>query len=206
MSERKNPPLLSAIWADIGEWVRVKGRATTASHGQINAFGPGPRSLLDVLGLPGFWAVTLWRVANALHDAGLRPMSRLAYFANMVLFSADLAPGAVVGPGMVMPHPVGVACASDAVLGARCRLMGLVRLGGAGRADRLGHPVIGDDVWIMDGAKVFGPVAVGHRSIIGTNALVTKDVPAETVAVVAAPGGLQLRPRDTASEVSQVLR
>ena len=36
--------------------------------------------------------------------------------------------------------------------------------------------VIGNDVWIGDGAVIMEGVTVGHGAIIGTNALVTKDV------------------------------
>jgi serine O-acetyltransferase len=161
----KNPPLLSALRADARELSKVKA----ADRGAIG--------IVDALMLPGFWAVALWRVGNSLHEKKIRPLSRLCYAANMVLFGTDLASGAVVGPGFVMPHPVGVGVASDCVIGARCRIMGLARLGGSGKRGRVGHPVLADDVWVLDGAKIFGPVEVGEHSIIGSAAIVTADVP-----------------------------
>ncbi|MBK8758549.1 MAG: hypothetical protein IPM08_15965 [Actinomycetales bacterium] len=63
-----------------------------------------------------------------------------------------------------MPHPVGVGVAGDVVIGERCHIMGLVRIGGSGQGGKPGHAVIGDDTWFMDGCKVLGPVHIGDRS------------------------------------------
>jgi serine O-acetyltransferase len=50
-----------------------------------------------------------------------------------------------------------------------------------------GRPSIGDDVRITAGAKVFGAITIGDRSVIGANAVVLKDVPPDcTVAGVPA--------------------
>ncbi|MCU1537265.1 MAG: serine acetyltransferase [Humibacillus sp.] len=171
-----NPPLLAALRADARELSKVKA----ADRGAVG--------IVDALMLPGFWSGALWRVGNALHDRKIRPLSRLCYITNMILFGADLASGASVGPGLVMPHPVGVAIASDVVIGSRCRIMGLVRIGGSGKGGRGGHPVLGDDVWVLDGGKIFGPVEVGSQSVVGASAMVTRDVP---------PRMLVLPPRET---------
>ena len=45
------------------------------------------------------------------------------------------------------------------------------------------HPTIEDNVVIGAGAKVLGPITIGEGSAIGANAVVTKDVPAEHIAV-----------------------
>ncbi|GEP19738.1 LbetaH domain-containing protein [Pediococcus argentinicus] len=53
---------------------------------------------------------------------------------------------------------------------------------GTSKWENLGGPVIGRNVIIADGAKVVGPVIVGDNSIIGTGAIITKDVPANSIA------------------------
>ncbi|GEK28583.1 serine acetyltransferase [Furfurilactobacillus siliginis] len=58
--------------------------------------------------------------------------------------------------------------------------------------ENLGNPVIGKHVVIADGAKVVGPIVIGDNSIIGTGAIITKDVPANSVAY----GVNQVKPRD----------
>jgi serine O-acetyltransferase len=185
MTQPSNPPLRSALKADAAELSKVKGSGKRGWSG-----------VLDVLTLPGFWSVALWRVGNTLHERGLRPLSRLTYVANLVLFGADLPAGAVVGPGVVMPHPVGVAMASDVVIGSRCRIMRGVGVGGSGKADRAGHPVIGDDVWLLDRAAVFGPVRIGDRAVIGASAIVGQDIPADMLVLLSrAATELRIRPR-----------
>ena len=140
-----------------------------------------------MLALPGTWAVLLFRTAAACHRASLllRPLSRLLYFANVVLFGADLAPGATVGPGLVIPHPTGTGWGSDLVVGRHAIMTGMVRFGTAAAEDsaRVGHPSLGDDVVMLDGAKVMGPVHVGDRAVVAANALVLHDVPPDVVVV-----------------------
>lgn len=161
-----NPGLRRAIRSDLAEMAKAKGTPF-----------PSVGGLLDVLSLPGMWATILWRIAIAAHHRGLKPVSRFIYFFNIVLFGAELQPGVVVGPGVVIPHPVGIAIASGCTLGARCRLMRGMGMGGNANPERPGHPTLGDDVWILDGAKIFGPTTIGDRSIVGTSAIISEDVP-----------------------------
>lgn len=143
---------------------------------------PSAYGLVDILMLPGTWAVLFFRVSTELHRRRLRPLSRIVYFLNCVLFGADLAPSATVGPGLALPHPVGVAF-GEVRVGRRARLMGGVRLGGAGAEDpdMDGFPTLGDDCYLFDGAKVFGTVSVGDRVVVGTNAVVSRSVPSDVV-------------------------
>ena len=53
----------------------------------------------------------------------------------------------------------------------------LVTLGTGHHEGREGRPVIGDNVKIMTGATVFGPVRIGDNVTIGAGAVVFKDVP-----------------------------
>lgn len=138
---------------------------------------PSLRGLLDVLTLPGTWAVIVFRLGSTAHHRGMRPISRFLYFLNIVVFGADMPTGAVIQPGLALPHPVGVAFAGGIRVGRRALLMRNIAIGGAGNPKRPGHPVLGDDVTLLDSAAVFGPVMVGDRSVIGANAVVVDDVP-----------------------------
>lgn len=55
----------------------------------------------------------------------------------------------------------------------------------------LGNPVIGAHVVVADGAKVLGPIIIGDNSVIGAGAIITKDVPANSVAF----GVNQIKPK-----------
>lgn len=107
---------------------------------------------------------------------------------NHLLTGADLAWQASVGPGLRLYHPTGVVLGPDVVAGAGCVLqqgvtLGSVRERGRMADGRLDSPVLGDDVTVGAGARVLGPISVGDRSIVGANAVVLADVPADHLAV-----------------------
>jgi serine O-acetyltransferase len=62
-----------------------------------------------------------------------------------------------------------------------------VTLGGTGFATGKRHPTIEDNVTIGSGAKLLGPITVGHGSKIGANSVVIHDVPPNST-VVGNPG------------------
>ena len=139
-----------------------------------------PLTVIDVLLHPGVMAVILYRLASFFHRWYLRPISRLLYIVNYILFSCELTPSSHIGPGLAMPHPVGVGVSNNARLGRNVTVLGLVRIGGAWGTR--GQPVIGDECYLMDGAKVWGAVTIGDRAIIGGDSMVLKDIPPNMVA------------------------
>src|SRR5699024_10208363 len=58
-----------------------------------------------------------------------------------------------------------------------------VTLGGTSMEQTKRHPTIGNHVLIGSGAKILGPVVVGDNSAVGANAVVVKDVAADSSAV-----------------------
>lgn len=59
--------------------------------------------------------------------------------------------------------------------------------------ENLGNTVIGKNVVIADGAKIVGPIIIGDNSVIGTGAIITKDVPENSIAF----GVNKIKPRDS---------
>jgi serine O-acetyltransferase len=148
-----------------------------------------PADYIDALMIPGVVSVILFRLTTYCHDAGLRPLSRILYFMNVVLFGSSLPPSAEVGPGLVIPHPVGMGFSSNVKIGSNVTLFAGSLIGAAGYEDRSkdGLPTIGDGAFIFTRAQVVGPVNVGNDAIIGANAVVMKDVPPGAI-VLGAPG------------------
>ena len=68
-------------------------------------------------------------------------------------------------------------------MGEFCNLSQGVTIGQAGRGGEQYSPVIGDRVYIAPGVKIFGKVMIGNDVAIGANAVVTKDLPDNAVAV-----------------------
>ena len=62
-----------------------------------------------------------------------------------------------------------------------------VTLGGTGFATGKRHPTVEDSVTIGSGAKLLGPIVVGHGAKIGANTVVIHDVPPNST-VVGIPG------------------
>ena len=62
-----------------------------------------------------------------------------------------------------------------------------VTLGGTGFATGKRHPTVQDNVTIGSGAKLLGPITIGHGAKIGANSVVITDVPANST-VVGNPG------------------
>jgi serine O-acetyltransferase len=87
-----------------------------------------------------------------------------------------------VGPGLYIGHYGGIFVNPGSVLGRNVTLSQGVTIG-----DNNGTPVVGDNVYIAAGAKVFGPIRVGNNVKIGANAVVHADLPDNSV-VALSPG------------------
>ena len=62
-----------------------------------------------------------------------------------------------------------------------------VTLGGTGLEPGKRHPTVEDNVTVGSGAKLLGPIRIGHGAKIGANSVVIHDVPPNTT-VVGNPG------------------
>ena len=85
----------------------------------------------------------------------------------------------------------------------------LDKIGVTGDGADCGIPVIGDDVYIAPGARVFGRIRVGNNVKIGPNTCVYRDVPDNAVLVLdpgyvilSYKGNRQLRSVDTRRSAS----
>jgi serine O-acetyltransferase len=94
-------------------------------------------------------------------------------------FGLEISPGADIGGGLYIAHPVGTVIAVRR-MGRNCSIIAAVTLG---MRNKWEFPQIGDDVFIGAGARVLGPVRVGHGARIGANAVVIDDVPEGATAV-----------------------
>jgi serine O-acetyltransferase len=96
-------------------------------------------------------------------------------------------PAAKIGDGFFIDHGMGVVIGETAEIGNDVTLYQGVTLGGTGFATGKRHPTVEDNVTIGSGAKLLGPISVGHGSKIGANSVVIHDVPPNCT-VVGNPG------------------
>lgn len=85
-------------------------------------------------------------------------------------------PKNVFGPGLCLVHYGTIVVSNLAKVGSNCRLHPSTSIG-----DYNGAPVIGDNVYIGPGAKIYGNIKVGNNVAIGANSVVNKDIPDDVI-------------------------
>ncbi len=149
---------------------------------------PAARSTMEVvLSYPGVYAVSVHRLAHALHAAGVPLLPRVWSEHAHSRTGIDIHPGAMIGPGFFIDHGTGVVIGETCVIGARVKLYQGVTLGALSFAnDEHGNPIKGikrhpdveDRVIIYAGATILGgQTVIGHHSTIGGNVWLVHSVP-----------------------------
>ena len=77
---------------------------------------------------------------------------------------------------------MGVVIGETAEIGDDVMLYHGVTLGGRSLEHGKRHPTLGNRVVVGAGAKILGPLTIGDDSAIGANAVVTHDVPEDSIA------------------------
>jgi serine O-acetyltransferase len=149
------------------------------------ARGVGSSEILAIW--PGVHAVLAYRVAHALHVAHVPLVPRLIAGVARLLTGIEIHPAAQIGRGLFIDHGMGVVIGETAEIGDDVTLYQGVTLGGTGFACGKRHPTVQDNVTIGSGAKLLGPITVGHGSKVGANSVVIHDVPPNST-VVGNPG------------------
>lgn len=137
----------------------------------------------------GFWALAVYRYGRWRY--GVRPVLlrkvcsaiyHLLYKLVQILTGIELPCEVPIGRNFVIDHFGGIIVSGYARFGDNCRIRNGVVIGLARREDPRA-PWIGNDVDIGAGAKLLGPITVGDNVLIGANAVVVTDVPANSTAV-----------------------
>jgi serine O-acetyltransferase len=152
--------------------------------------GPYLLRVLRCWCIPGLQATAVLRFgqwAKQRHVA-IRVVADPVYVVlNMLIklcWGIELPRSARIGRGLYIGHFGGIHVSSAAVIGRNCNLSQDVTIGVAGSGEKRGVPVIGDNVYLAPGARVFGRIRIGNNVKIGANAVVYKDIPDEAVVVL----------------------
>ena len=146
---------------------------------------PAARSRWEVLTCyPGLHAVLLHRLAHGCWNLGLQWIGRFISHVSRWLTGIEIHPAAKIGERVFFDHAMGVVVGETAEIGDGCTIYQGVTLGGTSlyKGEKR-HPTLGKDVVIGAGAKVLGGFTVGDGARVGSNAVVTKPVPAGATAV-----------------------
>ncbi len=183
MSETTTLPLSATDDAPAGLWAQIREDLRCVFERD-----PAARSTLEVLTTyPGLHAIMLHRVAHALWLRQLRFPARLLSFLARAFTNVDIHPGASIGRRFFIDHGAGVVIGETAEVGHDVTLYHGVTLGGTSWNKGKRHPTLGDGVVVGAGAKILGPIQIGHRVRVGANSVVVKHVPSDRT-VVGIPG------------------
>ncbi len=162
------------------------GALSTLREDLDNARSHDPAGRGDVenaLVYSGLHAIWSHRLAHQLwaRPAGRGPALVLAQLTRF-LTGIEIHPGATIGRRFFIDHGMGVVIGETTEIGDDVMLYHGVTLGGRSLNKGKRHPTIGNRVTVGAGAKVLGPIFIGEDSAIGANAVVTHDVPADSIA------------------------
>ncbi|MFC3609102.1 serine O-acetyltransferase [Stutzerimonas tarimensis] len=145
---------------------------------------PAARNAVEVLTCyPGLHAVWVHRVAHWLWVRDWKLLARLLSHTSRWITGIEIHPGARIGRRFFIDHGFGIVIGETAEIGDDVTIYQGVTLGGTSWNKGKRHPTLEDGVVVGAGAKVLGPFTVGAGAKIGSNAVVTKAVPAGATAV-----------------------
>lgn len=144
-----------------------------------------------ILAYPSFEALSVFRMAHALHEMGIPLLPRMMTEYAHKNTGIDIHPGASIGTHFFIDHGTGVVIGETAVIGNRVKLYQGVTLGAKSfPLDEHGnpikgiqrHPTLGDGVVVYAGATILGgDTVIGDGAVIGGNVWLTHSVEAGSV-------------------------
>jgi serine O-acetyltransferase len=166
----------------IGE---VRADVAAARDRDPAARGVGTLEILTSWG--GVQAILSHRVAHALHESGVPFVPMALSYGSRAVTGVEIHPAARIGGDFFIDHGSGVVIGETTEIGCCVTIYQGATLGGTGFQRGKRHPTVEDFVTIGSGAKLLGPITVGHGAKIGANTVVIEDVPPDST-VVGNPG------------------
>jgi serine O-acetyltransferase len=152
---------------------------------------PAARSKLSViLTYPGVKAIFLYKIANFFSVAKFYLVARMISQLARFITGIEIHPAAKIGKNLFIDHGMGVVIGETSEIGDNVTIYHNATLGGISPSINSNeqrhvkrHPTLKDNVVVGSGAQVLGPIEVGKNAKIGSNAVVTKDVPENAVMI-----------------------
>ncbi len=140
-----------------------------------------------VICYPGIYAITVHRIAHALHGLQVPLIPRMLHEHAHSRTGIDIHPGATIGESFFVDHGTGVVIGETTHIGANCKIYQGVTLGAksfpvdeAGRLRRgvKRHPTLDDNVTVYAGATILGAdTHIGHGTTVNGGVFLTQSVP-----------------------------
>jgi len=124
------------------------------------------------------------RICSYLDEQGLKLLLqpfRIRLRRLQLKFGLEISYKSKIGQGFRISHGFGIVIHPNAVIGENCTIMQNCTIGNNIFRSRDQVAVIGDNVSFGAGAKIVGPIIIGNNVAIGANAVVTHDIPDNSI-------------------------
>ena len=150
---------------------------------------PAAKSKLSlVLTYPGVKAIFFHRIANFFAIAKFDLVARIISQTIRFFTGIEIHPGATIGKNLFIDHGMGVVIGETSEINDNVTIYHNVTLGGTSpsintneQRNSKRHPTLEENVVVGSGAQILGPIVIGKNSLIGANAVVTKDVAEKSI-------------------------
>jgi serine O-acetyltransferase len=138
---------------------------------------PAARNYLQILLLyPGVHALFWYKVGHFFWKIKFKFIAELISLITRFFTGIEIHPGAIIGKRLFIDHGYGVVIGETSVIGDDCTIYHGVTLGSNKYDHKKRHPTIKNNVIIGSHAQIIGNIVINDFAIIGSNAIVTKDV------------------------------
>ena len=152
---------------------------------------PAAKSKLSlILTYPGVKAIFFHKIANFFAIAKFDLIARIISQFSRFLTGIEIHPKAKIGKNLFIDHGMGVVIGETSEIGKNVTIYHNVTLGGIApsinsndQRNTKRHPTLEDNVVVGSGAQILGPIIIKKNSLVGANAVVTKDVPENAVMI-----------------------
>ena len=150
---------------------------------------PAAKSKISlILTYPGVKAIFFHRIANFFAIAKFDLVARIISQISRFFTGIEIHPKAKIGKNLFIDHGMGVVIGETSEISDNVTIYHNVTLGGTSpsintneQRNSKRHPTWEANVVVGSGAQILGPVVIGKNSLIGANAVVTKDVPEKSI-------------------------
>lgn len=165
---------------------------------------PAARSKAEIFFLyPGFRALRRHKKAQWFYKHNMPFLARYISQKTAQKTGIEIHPAAKIGKRVVIDHGTGIVIGETAEIGDDVIIYQGVTLGGTGKDMGKRHPTIERGVMIGSGAKVLGPITVGHCAKIAAGAVVICDVEPNAT-VVGVPGRVVRKDGERVDDLDQI--
>jgi serine O-acetyltransferase len=143
-----------------------------------------------IISYPSVRALTIHRIANFLYKEKVPLIPRMLSETVHKQTGIDIHPGATIGRCLFIDHGTGVVIGETSVIGNQVKIYQGVTLGalsfpknacGSLIRGTKRHPTLQNRVTVYANATLLGDIVIGENTIIGSNAWIRHDIPANTL-------------------------